>query len=106
MHQLDSGDPAPGIAYRLEKRARPGGRGVLTGGDIWLNRFITVEADPNLHARVCAFAERGPKRFLQRIAEPHIVNGKIESPRGATEKSSEPFHDGVGRLFALGEKEN
>jgi hypothetical protein len=59
-----------------------------------------------LHTGHSALAQSGTERSLQGIAEPHVVNGKIESLLGCADKRGQPRHHGIGRLFALHEKEN
>jgi hypothetical protein len=71
-----------------------------------VSRFVAVITKPNLHTGCSALAQSGTERSLQRLAEPHVINGKIESLLRCTDECGQPRHHGIGRLFALGEKEN
>ena len=106
VHQFHSGDPSPGIAQRLDKRAISRGRGILTGSDVRPKRFVAVETDADLHAGVRALVQRDAKSILQRITEPHVVDSEIKTPSRAAEKRGQPLHDGVRRLLSLSKKEN
>src|SRR4029077_13355715 len=90
----------------MNKCSGSGRRRILTGGDVWLHRFVAVIAKPNLHTRLCAIAQSGTERSLQRIAEPHVADGKIESLLCCANERGQPRHDRVRRLFALSKKEN
>jgi len=59
-----------------------------------------------LHTGRSALAQSGTECGLQRIAEAHVVNGKIKSLLRCPDEHSQPRHHGIGRLFALSEKEN
>ena len=90
----------------MDKCAGAGGSRVLTGGDIGLRRFIAVVTKTNLHTRVGTFAQSGHEPGAERIAEPHIVNRKVENLICGTDKRGQPRHHGVGGLLAFGEKKN
>src|SRR6202011_2659439 len=74
--------------------------------NIWLRRFVAVVTKTNLHTGVCSFAQGRHQLGAERITEPHVVNGKIESLLCRAYECGQPRHDGIGGLFALSEKEN
>ena len=57
VHQFHSGNAAPRISERLDKCAGACWSRVLTGGKIWLRRFIGVVAKTNCHACLSFFAQ-------------------------------------------------
>ena len=53
-----------------------------------------------------AFTQGREQLSAQRIAEAHIVDCDVERLLRGADKRGEPRHDGVGGLFAFGEKED